>query len=261
MKILVLGHEGMLGGAVARQFRDSGFDVLTTPQRYSLKSEKEYMDSLTSLGPDCCVNCIGATPRNGVSEERLTEVNGALPAALSFGLPNNCSLIHASTDGVFRPDKPVRVFDEQPDATDAYGRSKPQAESALTRPNDHIIRCSVVGPESRAPARNLLSWFLSSTESIGGYTNHAWNGITTLQWARFAVDIARDGSLVPGRILQPATEPISKHEVVRMFNDIWEHRREVNAVEAPDTIVRTLQPNAHTPSLRDQLIELKSWSV
>ena len=252
----------MLGHTVAAFLAESGREVVTVSERFSAGSPIRFTDKIAALEPDWCVNCIGLAPREGIDAEKLTEANTALPEALSRGLPAGCGLIHASTDGVFSPSKPDRQFDEPADATDNYGLSKRGAEDALNRPNDFIVRCSIIGPDPQGQSRNLLSWFLNAEGSVDGYSNHQWNGITTLQWARIANDILAGRHAASPRPLQPAIQPaISKGDLLRLIAEIWESPTVVNSTEAASAIARTLAPNIETPPLSRQLRELKDWSL
>jgi dTDP-4-dehydrorhamnose reductase len=262
MKVCVLGHRGMLGHTVARFLAESGRDILTVSNRYSPEAPEPFLDEVVSLNPDWCVNAIGLAPRGDVSAESLMAINGDLPAALSSALPTSCGLIHPSTDGVFSPQGVNRSFDEIPDATDDYGVSKQQAEAALNRENDFVIRCSIIGPDPPGPPRNLLSWFLNAEGSVDGYSNHLWNGITTLQSARLASDILAGRHATSPRPLQPASQPaISKCDLLRLIAEIWGSSTVVNSVEASTVIARTLAPNIETPPLSQQLRELRDWSM
>jgi dTDP-4-dehydrorhamnose reductase len=260
MKVCVLGHRGMLGHTVARFLAESGRDILTVSNRYSPESPEPFLDEVVSLKPDWCVNAIGLAPRGDVSAERLMAINGDLPAALSSALPASCGLIHPSTDGVFSAEGANRAFNETPDAKDNYGRSKQRAETALNRENDYVIRCSIIGPDPPGPPRNLLSWFLNAAGAVDGYSNHMWNGITTLQWARIANQILQDRSLASSTPIQPALQnALSKYELLRLIAEIWASATWVNSVEASNVITRTLTPNIETPPLSTQLRELREW--
>lgn len=261
MKVTVLGHRGMLGHTVARCLEESGRDVLTVSGRFSPESPALFLDEVVSMDPDWCVNCIGLAPRGGVSADELMAINGELPAALSRALPNTCGMIHPSTDGVFSPDGANRAFDEAPDATDDYGKSKRRAELALNRDNDFVIRCSIIGPDAPGQTRNLLSWFLNAEGAVDGFANHMWNGITSLEWARIANDIIDGGHVTSSRPIQPATQPAtSKRDLLRLIADVWELPKVVNSIESPAAVARTLVPNIETPQLATQLRELKKWA-
>jgi dTDP-4-dehydrorhamnose reductase len=261
MKVCVLGHRGMLGHTVAEFLVESGREVVTIPGRFSAEFPARFTDEIAALKPDWCINCIGIAPRGNVSIDELSGINRELPSALSRTLPKTCGLIHPSTDGVFSPHGSDRSFDEDPDATDDYGNSKRQVETASIRENDFVIRCSIIGLDLPGKSRNLLSWFLKTEGQVDGYSNHMWNGITALQWARIANDILSDRHNASPRPLQPATQPaISKEALLNLIAEIWNRPTIVHSVKAPTDISRTLAPNIETPQLSRQLIELKEWS-
>ena len=55
---------------------------------------------------------------------------------------------------------------------------------------------------------------VSSSRLINGYTNHFWNGITTLKWAEICLDIVKDFESFP-RISVYGTNTISKYELIK----------------------------------------------
>ena len=131
----------------------------------------------------------------------------------------------------------------------------------MSGPNRWIIRTSIVGPELK-PKPYLLQWFLSQKGSVQGYVNQSWNGITSLEWARWCYRLIRQEVNLPDRILQPGIQPpLSKYELLKLVADIWNHPAAVQRVAAPAVIGRTLVPNVPSLPLVEQLRELKDWYV
>jgi dTDP-4-dehydrorhamnose reductase len=127
--------------------------------------------------------------------------------------------------------------------------------------NHYIIRCSILGIEL-GTTYSLLSWFLAQKESVNGYVNHYWNGITTLQWAKVCNEIIHKNTNTNYHLFQPGIlPPLTKHELLIMFGQIWEHNLDIKAIVAETPVVRTLVPNIDTPSLIEQLRELKVWET
>lgn len=252
----------MLGHVVARFLEEAGCPVLTIDRRFGLGCEDdlvEWVDEVVEKGADWYVNCIGIRPGGGVSERQLDLVNHRLPALCSQRLPVGCGLIQASSDGVFAPLSGPCAWDRPRDAVDPYGRSKSRAETSLGRPNDIIIRASIVGPE-QTTARSLLAWLGQQEGQVNGYTNQSWNGITTLTWAKLCCDLLSGKSVGERPILQPASTPIvSKGELLELLGEIWELSPKVNLVTGPVRVTRFLLPNLPTRPLREQLAELRSW--
>ena len=237
MRVLVLGQRGMLGHVVARYLAEVGHEVIPGT-RY---------DGMLDLGDaEAVVNCAGVV--RGTAG--LFLANALLPLHLAT---QGRLLVHPSTDCVFDGARGWYRVDEQPNATDDYGLSKRLGEGCLAFPRVVVLRTSIVGPGG-----GLLGWFLSQSGPIDGWTDHVWNGITTLAWARLAA-AALVGDIPPG-LHQPTTaETITKYDLLRLFGEVFDHPIEVRPVSA-GFCDRTLVPTIAMPPIRDQLTELRDWA-
>jgi dTDP-4-dehydrorhamnose reductase len=171
--------------------------------------------------------------------------------------------VHPSTDCVFRGDLGLPYpSSTPPDAVDAYGWSKLQAERVLSaRPNTLIIRTSIIGP-SVGPASGLLQWFLSQPQGarLSGYTNHFWNGLTTLQWCTEVERLLGEFDGSTSRLIQFASpDALSKHDMLLMFKDIFRQDISITAVEHAQRVDRRLHADIDVPSLVRQLEQLRDW--
>ena len=111
IKVLVLGHGGMLGNAVCRYLneqRDVSVVIDSQKNRWPSNSFKK---SIKNFNGDYIINCIGAIPQR----TNQFEVNYELPIWLDKNV--DCRIIHPATDC------------EMDD--DAYGISKWEAEQGL----------------------------------------------------------------------------------------------------------------------------------
>lgn len=164
-KVLVLGHNGMLGHMCTKVLIDNGNVVCTVNNRWP---SPEFYNELREFDGNYIINCIGAIPQR----TNVFDINNELPIWLSDNM--KCKIIHPGTDC---------EIDE-----DAYGISKKIARDYIvkTSSNTKIIRASIIGPERNGNA-SLLDWFLSSNDTVNGYTKAMWNGITTFEWAKQAV--------------------------------------------------------------------------
>ena len=90
MKVLGLGHNGMLGNAVCKHLNScSGFEILTIDSRWSTE---DFVRSLLSFNGDYVINCIGAIPQKTTD----FKINYELPIWLDENV--NCRVIHQDTD-------------------------------------------------------------------------------------------------------------------------------------------------------------------
>lgn len=250
MRVLVLGHRGMLGSVVTRYLRQRNHSVILSASRYAGDANDELIRDVRTSRPDAVVNCAGVVMEGG---RGLMMTNALLPQHLAVALGNQL-LIHPSTDCVFDGRRGWYGVNEQPNATDDYGLSKRLGEGCATFPNVVVLRTSIVGPGERG----LLGWFLRQPGPVDGWTDHIWNGITTLAWAELAAD-AIEGHIAPG-LHQPTTiETITKYDLLRLFGEVFDHRIEVRPVNTRPCD-RSLEPTIAMPPLRDQLAALRAWA-
>jgi len=258
MRVTVLGASGMLGHVVARFLTEAGHSVQTPEPRFDPDSPARFIESLRATHPEAVINCIGI--RTGSPPQALIDTHVRLvELSLECLQGSRTRFIQASTDGIFRSDLPARQTAEPGDATDDYGQSKWEAELRVRSAGGLVIRCSILGPELRAAApRSLMGWFLTQHRPVRGFVNHAWNGITTLQWAQICRGLLEARS--PEPVCQPGIWPPSnKADVLRIIGDTWDWPIEIHPEAAPQPVIRTLTPDLLCPPLGDQLRELRGW--
>lgn len=250
----------MLGHVVRRYLEACGHEVLTCAERFAGgDAAAAFVEAINRLEVQWCVNCIGARPGPGIPPDCLDLVNHQLVSACSEHLRSECGLVHASSDGVFSPLSGRCCWDQEPDAMDVYGNSKRLAEASLRRENDFVIRCSIVGPEL-GTSRSLMGWLMAQSGEVEGYANQSWNGVTSLEWAKYCNAILRGESESQGRVVQPASLPVvSKYELLRLMVECWGLDLVVRPVTASVVIDRCLVPNVPAISIRALLTKLKSW--
>ena len=145
MKVLVLGHKGMLGHMVTKYLLDNDVEVITTSARWPKSPFK------LGVRLDYVINCIGAIPQR----TDTFDINWQLPIWLDLHSP--CKVIHPGTDCEMDGDD--------------YGKSKRVASDYLKSygSKTKILKTSIIGPEINGNA-SLLEWFLSQNNEVFGYT-------------------------------------------------------------------------------------------
>ncbi len=204
-RVLVLGGTGMLGSMVVDHLaRLPGLAVTATARtegqaeaagRSLASAEWRTFDALSAesaaaaellAAHDWVVNCIGIIKPfirddNAPEVERAVRVNALLPHVLARRAGGR--VLQIATDCVFSGERGGSRESDAHDPVDVYGRTKSLGE--VRAPHMHHLRCSVIGPERAAP-RSLLGWLLGQPPgaTVNGFTNHRWNGVTTLHFAR-----------------------------------------------------------------------------
>jgi len=265
MNVLVLGHEGMLGHMVNKYLTREGVTVFTMPPRSEVPAAawpsqlfKESM--LTGLnGIDYIVNCIGAIPQHKKYDfEDFVNVNVTLPIWLAR--TTKCKIIHPTTDCEFLGENPKNSFYSKnsiKDARDNYGLSKAMASEILEWfPNVKQIRTSIFGPELKRKV-SIFEWFMSQTGDVKGYTNHFWNGISTLEWSRIALNIMKKWDLYDN-VIQVGTTPIPKVKLLQLIDKVFETNKTIVPVESI-YCNKCLKSDFEIRSLEEQLVDLKNY--
>jgi dTDP-4-dehydrorhamnose reductase len=231
MRILVLGHNGMLGNAVysyLKQFHE----IETLSHRWP---STEFDNHIKNFNGDYIINCIGAIPQ----KTNNFTINTLLPIFLDIN--SQCPIIHPSTD--------CEIDDS------IYGVSKRYATDWLSNygKRTYIFKTSIIGIELNS-ADSLLCWFLKQNK-VYGYTDALWNGITTLEWVKQCNNLIN--GIVTDKFNIFCTECISKYELLNHFKDIFKHDIEIEQISGigKDKCLRGIK----LTNIKQQLIELKEF--
>lgn len=196
---------------------------------------------------DYLINCIGILSqaidaRDSISVARAIRVNALFPHELAAS--TQARIIHISTDGVFSGQADQYDEDALPDCLDVYGKTKSLGEVVAN--NVLNIRTSIIGP-SPFKKQGLLEWFLSQPDggTIFGYTNHIWNGVTTLQYAELCAKIIKEDIFDKLHAESPVfhfapNQPISKYELLNLFKKTFNKNIKINPIEDPKGLVRRI---------------------
>ena len=259
MKVLVLGHRGMLGHVVSRYLSDQGMEVMTIEMRYKGAPDDELISAVRDSEAAWIVNGIGKIKQKSADQFDLFLANAQMPAHLRLFLRPDQRLIHASTDCVFSGRQGDYRVDDYRDAGDLYGLSKILGEISAELGRCQVIRTSIIGPELGKPS-GLMGWFLDQEKQVNGFTNHLWNGVTTLEWAKICEAIICGNLRPTSPILQTgSSDKISKCELLELIGELWPHPVRVHPTEAKDRVDRTLRPELVRAPLRQQIQELRDW--
>lgn len=234
MTILILGHNGMLGHMVHRYFESKGYTCITTEYRYP---SADFSESIKRFDGDCIINCIGAIPQ----KTKEFSVNTELPIWLSEN--TKIKIIHPGTDC------------EMDD--DAYGISKKIARDYIVSKsaNTKIIRSSIIGPELNSNA-SLLDWFLSSNNTVNGYTSAMWNGITTLEWSKQCMQLINNWNSYSTETVI-SSNCISKYELLNKIKMVFE--KDINILPVNKGENKCLTGDIVANEIEMQLKELREY--
>jgi dTDP-4-dehydrorhamnose reductase len=276
-RVVVLGASGMLGSMLVDVLaRDQGLAVTgTVRDEASLRrgqerlpqvrwtacdAQPEVAESLDALeGHDWVVNAIGITKPfikddNPAQVERAVRINALLPHQIARRAEEvGASVLQIATDCVFSGARGHYREADAHDALDVYGKTKSLGE--VSHPRLRHLRCSIVGPEAGAP-RYLLGWFRGQAPKaqLDGFTNHLWNGVSTLHFAKLVRGIIRSGLELPALQHVVPRDTVTKAALLRQFARAFGREDiTVHDCEAPVAVNRVLETS--DPSTNRRLWE------
>jgi dTDP-4-dehydrorhamnose reductase len=249
-KILILGASGMLGSMVL-DFLSTKKDLKVTGTLRSkevlIKYKTKYKNvkfTLTSLddvlsdkisfsGFDYIINCIGIIKQKSADPKEMIFVNSLLPYSISEKAPR-ARIIQIATDCVFSGINGRYSEKDVHDAYDIYGKTKSLGE--VNEKNFFNIRTSIVGPDQRFKV-SLLEWFLSQKKNavISGYTNHYWNGVTTLHFAKLFYALISKNRRIPSDLHFVPADSLHKYQLLKIFSK-WFNREDILIKKFKDKI-------------------------
>jgi dTDP-4-dehydrorhamnose reductase len=172
VRIALLGAEGQLGAAVAREFRADHEVVEFTHSMLDVTSDEAVRDVLGRARPDAIINCAAFNDVDGAEDRPVDALNinaFAVRALARAATACGCSLVHYSTDFVFdgTASEPY-VETDAPNPRGAYAASKLMGEwFAADAPRAYVLRVeSLFGSVKGArPAKGSVASILKSIQA------------------------------------------------------------------------------------------------
>ena len=258
VNVAVLGSTGMLGSTITRglennsttvyEFNRSGISVTkkNESRKLDVDTDNDVTKSFNGLKLDYIINCIGLIKQliNIKDQDAIKlayKINAEFPSKLnnfakSLGIP----VIQIGTDCVYSGKIGGYAEDQQHDPTDIYGITKSMGE--IESSSTMVIRCSIIGKELRT-SNSLLSWVLSQTHNsrINGFTNHFWNGVTTLHFSQIVSGIIQSETYKEGVFHLVPNGVVSKYELINSIAKEFDRSDlQISKFEAEAPINRSL---------------------
>jgi dTDP-4-dehydrorhamnose reductase len=224
---MILGANGMAGHMIAAYFRKHTPYELFVTSRDRIDGQifldatdlNQIKETVQKIEPDIIINCIGLLNEYAAFHQReAILVNSLLPHELMKQVESyGGKLIHISTDCVFSGNKGNYNEKSIPDGITIYAKTKELGE---IKSHKHLtIRTSIIGPEIKEGI-GLFQWFIKQKGTIRGFTHVYWNGVTTLELAKFIHHTIENP--IGGLFHLTAPETITKFELLSLIKDIFQ---------------------------------------
>lgn len=271
MKVLIFGSNGMAGHTIKRYLEFKNYNVDTAAKnnaKYNLDIENvpitnQFLDDIKD-DYDYIINCVGLLVKDSIDRpDRAALINGWFPHAIEESIKQSkTKLIHLSTDCVFDGKKGNYLESDIHTETNAYGKSKSYGE--INNNKDITFRMSIIGPEIKSSGTGLFHWFYNTTDTINGWDNAYWNGITTLQLAK-CVDLYMQDPKISGIYhLVNNHNKISKYDLLVKINEIYNLNKTITRTQGPKPVDKILldtrkEFNFQIPDYDTMITEMKNF--
>lgn len=292
-KILVMGATGMLGWIVYHYFKNnSHYDVWGTIRNnkklstfhdniklflFDATQNEAYknLESILSNDFDYVINCIGLIKPYCIGSYKnifdAIKLNSTLPNSITEIIEKKAlhtRIIQIATDCVYDGKKGNYSELDLHNPEDVYGKTKSLGE--INHAKFLNIRASIIGYELSGNT-SLLGWFLSNkdNETVSGFTNHFWNGITTLQFSELCQQIIDKGNFDEIRKINHVihyvpNESIAKNDLLVLFNSVFNRNIIIQPKNYLPSIDRTLISNywnLDKESLEIAIFKMKEYLI
>ena len=292
VKVAVLGSTGMLGSAITKYFENceisvhefnrSGISISSKNQcsAFEVTEISSSIEVLKKIKVDYIINCVGIVKHlindsDERSKQLAYKVNADFPIALNdYVNEQSIKTIQIGTDCVYSGETGNYSENSLHDPIDAYGVTKNIGESAST--SSMILRCSIIGKELET-SNSLLSWVLSQplNSEIRGFTNHFWNGVSTLHFAKIVFGIINSGSYEEGVIHVVPRGFSTKYELISAIaTEFGRSDLRINKFEtaAPiNRVLSTINPGRNLslwlaggyneiPTIKQMVLDYAAWA-
>lgn len=265
MKIILFGSNGMLGSYLKTYLSDKYNVVALTRQDIDLADVDE--DNLLNFlrdhvsKDDVIINACGVIKQRDYNVKDMIMVNSMFPHILAkFKSELDCKVIHITTDCVYSGYKGEYIETDLHDCLDDYGKSKSLGEN----PTIMNIRTSIIGEETYNK-KSLLEWVISNkNNTIDGYDNHLWNGVTCLELAKLIDSVIKTNGYWNGVQHVHSPDTVSKFELVSMINEIYGLNITINKKTTNINCHRnlaTINEKRVEKKLFDQILDLKEFKL
>jgi len=249
MKIAVLGSTGMLGSMVAG-YLSKNFEI-GTPRLDAVNADANLAKPL--FGYQWIINAIGKIPQRCKDDSQFWNLNACFPARLARTAEKlGINVIQVATDCIYDGKRGDYTEVDMASPVDIYALTKLQGE--VISDNMHHIRCSLIGPETHG--KSLFGRFLKQAPgaTVNGYTNHIWNGVTTLHFAKICEGIILYDLPLPHiQHLVPA-DSVSKYVLLRMFAHYFE-RYDISFTSSDESFIN------RTLATTNNILTSKLWAL
>lgn len=268
MRILVIGSSGMLGHMITLYMEKLSYEVIDISRTKKLRDKTILLDVLNTDEMESfflnnkfniIINCAALLIKaSEVDKKNAILLNSLFPHYLEDKFRNTSTkIIQISTDAVFASSDEEYYANDICNPESFYGKSKLIGE--LENNKDLTIRSAFWGPDINKSGRGIMNWFLQQEQSANGFSCVKFNGVTSLECAKFIEKAIKKN--YTGIYHLGTRDVISKYKLLTYISEIFDMGSLcINEVNEP-RYKRVLRDRCiqNEKSFKELLYELKNW--
>ncbi len=250
MRIVVLGASGQLGSCLKKNSTERNITDISFPSEENANIlDKELLDKLfTAEKPQFVINCAAYTAVDKAEDDvdtcRKVNRDGAAYIA-EVCKKHHATLIHISTDFVFKGDIPKLLSETDPaEPENIYGLTKLEGEAAISEilPEHFTIRTSWLYSEF---GNNFVKTMLRlgrEREQLGVIVDQVGSPTYAIDLANVILDITESGRTSYG-IYHYSNEGVTSwYDFAKAVFDLSETTVKLNPVKTSEYVTRAVRP-------------------
>ena len=272
MKILVIGSGGMLGHITVKYLRSRGYEVSDISKTKRIDNntklinvlDQKFEEELLTSHFDIIINCAALLIQaSEVYKTQAIMINTWFPHKLEEVFKDTKTrVIHVSTSGVFSGENGPYLENCMHNSKSFYGKTKSLGE--IDNEKDLTIRVDVMGPNLFNDGTGLFNWFVKENGNVVGYNQTFFNGITTLEFAKFIEYTIQNP--IGGIYHLGACETISKSKFLTLVKEVFTLNsitiKSENNIKTNHTLLNSRDDVKYQPKTYLYMLEeLKEWML
>ena len=267
-RISIIGSTGMIGSTCTRllstefevtEINRFGKPVVVGNRSIPFDILNDPINNIAPIIDECdyVINLSGhirhrMTKNSADSVRKAIKINSVFPIELIslFEKSPTLKILNIGTDCIYSGSKGNYLESDQPDPVDAYGITKQLGEFKSL--NQMTLRTSIIGHELQSQTE-LLDWFLNMPKRaiVHGFTNHIWNGLTSLHFGKILRGVIKKDNFSPGNFHITPADKVSKFDLLKLASIIFERHDIVLKPEITlDKVDRSLSTSMPESNLR-----------
>jgi len=250
MKIVVLGASGQLGSCLKKSSTERNITDISFPsEEHANILNKDLLDQLfTAEKPQFVINCAAYTAVDKAEDDvetcRKVNRDGAAYIA-EVCKKHNATLIHVSTDFVFKGDIPKLLSETDPaEPENVYGLTKLEGEAAIAEilPEHYTIRTSWLYSEF---GNNFVKTMLRlgrERDQLGVIVDQVGSPTYAIDLANAILDIIESGKEAYGIYHYSNEGATSWYDFAKAVFDLSETSVTLNPVKTSEYVTRAVRP-------------------